>query len=170
MKNRSGQVSMEFILLFALVLVIFIPLLIFMSMSGLGSAERFNEEAISDTIVRIVDEARDAYYLGTFNKKVILISMPRLDELAIINATDSATGTITEYHLEAVYTTPDGERTVRRQSEVPIGTDCSSPEPLPSICATGYTCTRCVIDDVRSGVEQNIQLRTEGGPVTISVV
>lgn len=167
MKTSSGQVSVEFMLLIGFVLIIFIPLLLFMGLSGIGSAERFSEEAAMDMTVRIVDEARDTYYLGVFSKKEITVRIPSIvANLSVLNASSPSES---QYYLETHFVSGGEERVVRRESEVPLKTDGTCVLVL-DICVSGYDCERCFVEGIRSGTEQNIRLRTQSGPVNITVI
>lgn len=174
MENRSGQVGVEFMLVVALVLIIFVPLFVFLTRSSVSSTDKITEASVTSLVTQIRDQARDTYYSGTYNKKTLTVTIPQtLWTLSVINATPSGGATATDpsrYYLEARYNVSAGERTTRVSSEVPLNVPSASCTTNVPGCLPNYDCERCPLPGLRSGAQQEIELRTAGGPVNLSVV
>lgn len=174
MENRSGQIGVEFMLVVALVLIIFVPLFVFLIRSGSSSTDRLAEANIDQLVTQLRDQARDTYYLGTYNKKTLTLDIPQqVTSLSVINATpkpDAASGLKAQYYLEADYNLSGQARSFRASSDVPLRAKGAACQQILNGCDASYTCLRCPIPGLRSGAQQEIELRTSGGPVNLTVV
>ena len=151
---RRGQVATEFIILFALVLLIFIPLFYFLSQTALGSQDQLIASKMDRIGNTLVHEAREIYYLGRFSREVISVEFPRDIEMSIVHSDQG------EHYLLITYILEGQRTTTYFPSEVPIRFSNAQCQAFDE-CAPTVTCTECTIDadDVRSG-RRNFQLET----------
>ena len=155
MKNRSGQVSAEFMILVGLVLIIFIPLFVILTLSSIESTEQISTERIGSTARTLLDESREIYYLGEGSRQIITIDIPRgVNAVQIVN-------TSTTHELMFLFNHSGRTSSVSHASEVPIriGSDSETCNPEPD-CTISCDCTQFSVSDMRTG-ERNIELRTQ---------
>ena len=159
MENRSGQVSAEFMILIALVLIIFIPLFAILSFTGLDTTQRIDGERVGAIARTILDEAREIYYLGEGSRQTITVDIPR-----VVNATQIV-NTTTTYELIFVFIQAGAVSTTSHPSEVPIriGGGSVACSPAPRCAGPGCECLQFEPESIRPGL-RNIELRTERDP------
>ena len=75
-KKRFGQISMEYILIFSMILMIFIPTLYLFRTYAVESNEKIIQQRISQLAKEIIDTGRELYYFGPPSKSVIQLEMP----------------------------------------------------------------------------------------------
>ena len=167
MKNRSGQVSAEFMILVGLVLIIFIPLFVILTLSSIESTEQISTERIGSTARTMLDESREIYYLGEGSRQIITIDIPRgVHAVQIVN-------TSTTYELVFAFTQSGINSSISHVSEVPVRINeaqTTSCNPVPS--CVDCDCEQFTFEEGRSGA-RNIELRTirdDGLAVSMRIV
>jgi len=148
---RKSQSAMEFMLLISALLLMAIPTFYLLSNYAFKSSSSISEQQMHESGQRIVDEAREIYYLGKFSKEIISISFPRnIDAMSLMIINDS---TIEEYYLIINYTNDGKSTELLVPSDVPMitGNAC----PVVTGCYAGKDCTTCKFmpDDYSNGVK-----------------
>lgn len=159
MENRSGQVSAEFMILAALVLIIFIPLFFLIARGGIDSAEEVSSERVGVVARTLLDEAREIYYLGEGSRQTITLDIPRGVETFQIVNTSTSTELVIGFVQGGVVSN------ISYWSEVPVrisGSQSKDCDPNPCASCTCAELDVDKIDHLRSiGGVHNIELRTQ---------
>lgn len=133
MKKR-GQVSVEYVLIFSVVILITIPTIYLFRNYIVESSGRIAQQRLEVVAKDIIDNAREVYYLGAPSRVVIEVEMP--DDVKNMYAISGSN----EYYLAFDVYTQHGENTRYFESDVkikPAPVCASCPQP---ICETGFTC------------------------------
>ena len=160
---------MEFMLIIAGVLVLFLPIIYILADYSLEAGSDAREYQLNSMAERIVDESREIYYLGLFSKQIITVKVPDgVYDMSsyIINKS----GTYENY-LSISYYTDQGAERLLVPSEVPIITsDCNIDNTIASGCGGAVKCYACAFDpaDYAEG-SHNFQLKTLGWHEMIAV-
>lgn len=107
---RQSQVAVEFVILIAAVLIIFIPLVVFLLLTSFESHEQTQIRSLQRTAQLISDESRQMYFRGEFNSQRITVTFPDI----VRNMTSI------QYQDETYLFIDHGTGNVSVSSEVPI--------------------------------------------------
>ena len=115
---QKAQSAVEFILLITALLLIAIPAFYLLSDYAFKSSSDVAQVQIRESGQKIVDEAREMYYLGKFSKEIITVNMPdnvrSMSTLIVIGTTDM------EYYLIINHSNAEVNTDFLIQCEVPI--------------------------------------------------
>jgi len=150
--HAKSQTAMEFTLLIAAVLVIFLPIFFILSDASINTSSQIIDNQVTKIGRKLVDESREVYYLGLFSKQVVTVNIPeRVISMNTVIINDS--GAYENYLFIEIY--KDGFlHNITFASEVPlvgknpcyldpdIATGCSDPPLL----VTALKCYRCPFD------------------------
>jgi len=118
---QKAQSAVEFILLITALLLIAIPAFYLLSDYAFKSSSDVARVQLREGGQKIVDEAREMFYLGKFSKEIITVNMPdnvrSMSTLIIIGATDM------EQYLIINHSNAEVKTDILIQSEVPIVTE-----------------------------------------------
>ncbi len=139
MRSAKSQSAVEFMLLIAGLLFIFLPLFFIFSNYSMKSGSDISSSMAKDVGQKLVDQAREMYYLGRYSKEVISVNLPdgidKMSTLIIDRPGDSQD----EFYLIMNISSGSSKQDIVLASEVPIITqDCRT-----APCYSGYDCTYC---------------------------
>jgi len=143
---KKSQSAVEFMLLIAALLFIFLPLFYLLSDYSIKS----NSDAASSGVLQIgqkmIDESREIFYLGRFSKEIITVNLPdnvlNMSTLIILDPSGN-----NEYYLIINYSKNTQMVDLPLMSEIPIVTsDCR----YISSCYGGSECYYCYFNQTES--------------------
>ncbi|MBN1157185.1 hypothetical protein JXA85_06180 [Candidatus Woesearchaeota archaeon] len=145
-----AQSAIEFSLLLALLLLIFLPIFYFFISQGMESRMNILESQIEHFGRKLLDESRELYYLGIFNKEILSMNMPEnILNMTFITIQKPADDKNTyEYYLKIDFLKKDEVNSIILSPEVPLTTLDSS---NMYTCAfeedyQGYAAMECKLD------------------------
>jgi len=153
---KSAQSAMEFTIMIAALLFIFLPIFYLLGDFSLESSTDLITTHISQNGQKIIDEARELYYLGPYAKEIITIRIPdNIIEMSTVIYNDTAGNN--EYVLNIMYQDKDYIVELPLYSEIPIVTQGCNQES----CDASGCMYRCLFnpDDHLPGI-RNFRLET----------
>ncbi len=139
MRSAKSQSAVEFMLLIAGILFIFLPLFYVFSDYSLKSGSDISTSMAKDVGQKLIDQSREIYYLGRFSKEVITVNIPEGIENMSTLIIDLPGDADDEFYLIMNVSNGQAKEDIVLSSEVPLVTsDCST-----IACFSGYDCTYC---------------------------
>ncbi len=148
MHGTKSQTAMEFTLLIAALLFIFLPVFYFLGDYSLKSSSDIAGSEVNKIGQKLVDESREMYYMGLFSKEIVSLNIPEsVIDMSTIIINNSGK---LEYYLVISTSSASGRMNVTFSSEVPLVTykPCYIDNQISSSCNPGVVdCYRCPFDN-----------------------
>ncbi len=152
--KKTSQISVEYILVFSLILMIVIPGIFFFRNYATVIGDRITKQRITKIANYMIDNAREQYYFGAPSKIVIDVELPEgIENIGVLQSNGG------EYVLIFSVLTSTGTATYFFDSDVPIVMHDELNDALNSNCYdlasncqnAGYDCVCLPHEENREG-------------------
>jgi len=146
--QTKSQSAVEFTLLIAALLLIFLPLFFVLTDFSFKSNTEIQSQQVQTVSQKIVDESREIFFLGRYSKEIITVNLPDyITSMSTLIINRTSINLPNEYYLIINYTKAGQKVDLPIYSEVPlINSNCVH---TPG-CFGGLDCYYCQFSDVES--------------------
>jgi len=159
MVKNGGQVSTEFIILFALLILFLVPLSYLILQSTLESTEQVSYARINAVFSEVANEAREVYFRGPQSRIVVSVNIPRnVKEVQILKAVPHDSDLPYRYFFRIEFFAERQDQVSIIPIEAPINTTNLVPSG-DSVQCNNHDCTVYILPDFEKEGLKHIQIR-----------